>query len=242
MARAVRLRWGGGKTYLIREHFHNQFFFYHTGLRSGSLKSQLTAFRASLVKYGHETCPVLKNWLEAFSELNKLVETGKPGRKIIFIDELPWMDTAKSGLVTGLEYFWNALAFARSERDIFLIVCGSASSWIVKNLLKNTEDLFGISWLQVTAYAWRGEHAQIDLLLNRSDKTIDICEIKYAETPYEIDKVEHERLLARKTALQSSIPLRRRYRLVMITFAGLKHNKYWNDVQGELALDDLFAP
>ena len=78
-------------------------------------------------------------------------------------------------------------------------------------------------------------------MLNRSDKTIDVCEIKYAETPYEIDKAEHKRLLARKAALQASIPLRRRIRLVMVTFAGLKHNKYWNDIQAELVLDDLFA-
>ena len=76
--------------------------------------------------------------------------------------------------------------------------------------------------------------------LNRSDKTIDICEIKYSETPYEIDKNEHDRLVARKAALQAAIPRRRHYRLVMITFAGLKHNKYWNDVQGELTLNDLF--
>ena len=92
-----------GKTYLIREHFRDRFFFYHTGLRGATTRSQLIAFRASLMKYGHEKCPVLKNWLEAFSELNHLIESGAPGRKVIFIDELPWMDTPKAGLVTGLE-------------------------------------------------------------------------------------------------------------------------------------------
>ena len=125
-----------GKTYLIREMFHDQFFFYHTGLRGGGMKSQLIAFRASLIQYGHEKCPVLKSWLEAFIELNALITAGRPGRKVIFIDELPWMDTPKSGMLTGLEYFWNAVVSARQEKDIFLVVCGSASSWIVKNLLK----------------------------------------------------------------------------------------------------------
>ena len=434
-----------GKTYLIREHFHDQFFFYHTGLRGGTLRSQLIAFRASLIKYGHERCPVLKNWLEAFEQLDVLVRTGVPGRKIIFIDELPWMDTPKSGLVTGLEYFWNAKASARSEHDIFLIVCGSASSWIVKNLLKNTGGLYGrltdrlqlkpfrlseceelayrlglemtrtevadaymvlggipyywslmrndlslaqnidellfseggklrdefsylyasifknaephlkvvealsgkksglmreeiiaatglknggnfktvldeleqcdfirsytpvgkknrgavyqlidnytlfyyafikgrpkddtgywlrtldssrlanwrglaferlclqhvreivqalgISGLQVTAHAWRGLGAQIDLLLNRSDRTVDICEIKCTDAPYEIDKVEYEKLLNRKQALQAALPVRTRTRLVLISFSGLRPNKYRNAIQAELALDDLF--
>ena len=434
-----------GKTYLIREHFHDQFFFYHTGLRGGTLRSQLIAFRASLIKYGHERCPVLKNWLEAFEQLDVLVRTGVPGRKIIFIDELPWMDTPKSGLVTGLEYFWNAKASARSEHDIFLIVCGSASSWIVKNLLKNTGGLYGrltdrlqlkpfrlseceelayrlglemtrtevadaymvlggipyywslmrndlslaqnidellfsesgklrdefsylyasifknaephlkvvealsgkksglmreeiiaatglknggnfktvldeleqcdfirsytpvgkknrgavyqlidnytlfyyafikgrpkddtgywlrtldssrlanwrglaferlclqhvreivqalgISGLQVTAHAWRGLGAQIDLLLNRSDRTVDICEIKCTDAPYEIDKVEYEKLLNRKQALQAVLPVRTRTRLVLISFSGLRPNKYRNAIQADLALDDLF--
>ena len=126
-----------GKTYLIRELFHDQFFFSHTGMRGGSLKSQLIAFRASLIQYGHEKCPVLKNWLEAFLELNKLIQSGPAGRKVIFIDELPWMDTPKSGLLTGLEYFWNSFASARRENDIFLIVCGSASSWILSKIVNN---------------------------------------------------------------------------------------------------------
>ena len=434
-----------GKTYLIREHFRDRFFFYHTGLRGGTTRSQLIAFRASLMKYGHEKCPVLKNWLEAFSELNHLIESGAPGRKVIFIDELPWMDTPKAGLVTGLEYFWNSMASARKEQDIFLIVCGSASSWIVKNLLKNTGGLYGrltdriqlkpfslsecdeyarrlgldlnraeiaeaymifggipyywsllrndlslaqniddllfaadgklrnefdylysslfknaephlkvvsalfskksglsreeiikstglknggnfktllneleecdfirsycpvgrknrgaiyqlidnytlfyytfiqsrpkddtgfwlnaldssrlanwrglaferlcllhlteikralgISGLQVTAHAWRGEHTQIDLLLNRSDKTLDICEIKYSDTPYALDKIEYDKLLARKHELQASLTLHRRIRIVLITASELKANKYSSAIQSALTLKDLF--
>ena len=99
----------------------------------------------------------------------------------------------------------------------------------------------GIAGLQVTAHAWRGEGVQIDLLLNRSDRTVDICEIKCTEGQYEIDKSEHERLLGRKQALQKTLPARMRTRLVMITSAGLRHNKYWNAIQSELTLDDLFA-
>ena len=56
-----------GKTYLIREKFSDQFTFYHTGVRDGSLRDQLDAFRASLVQYGYRKCPRLASWLDAFT-------------------------------------------------------------------------------------------------------------------------------------------------------------------------------
>lgn len=132
-----------GKTYLVREMFHDQFTFSHTGLKGADMRGQLAAFRGSLVRSGYTDCPTLHSWLEAFDELDRLVVSAPPGRKILFIDELPWMDTPKSGLVTGLESFWNGRATARHEKDVFLVVCGSASSWIVTKLLKNCEGLYG---------------------------------------------------------------------------------------------------
>ena len=54
---------------------------------------------------------------------------------MIFLDELPWMDTPRSNLISGLEHLWNSWASAR--KDIVLIVCGSATSWIVNKLINN---------------------------------------------------------------------------------------------------------
>jgi len=59
----------------------------------------------------------------------------KEGKKVIFLDELPWLDTQKSDFLIGLEYFWNSWASGRD--DILLITCGSAASWMIKNLLNN---------------------------------------------------------------------------------------------------------
>lgn len=53
----------------------------------------------------------------------------------MFLDELPWLDSPRSKFLSGLEYFWNSWASAR--RDILLVVCGSAASWMIKNLLNN---------------------------------------------------------------------------------------------------------
>jgi AAA+ ATPase superfamily predicted ATPase len=57
------------------------------------------------------------------------------GRKVIFIDELPWLDNAKSGFLSAFEYFWNT--FASSQEDIFLVICGSATSWMMNKIIRN---------------------------------------------------------------------------------------------------------
>ena len=126
-----------GKTYLIREKFSDQFVFYHTGVRGGTLQDQLDAFRASLVQYGYRRCPRLANWLAAFSRLSELVASAPAGRKGVFIDEMPWMDTPRSKLVSSFEYFWNNQMLIRKEKDVFMVVCGSATSWIVENIVHN---------------------------------------------------------------------------------------------------------
>ena len=129
-----------GKTYLVREKFYDQFAFYHTGVRNGSMREQLAAFRVSLKGAGMKDCPRLTSWLEAFSALYRHIKSLPEGRKVIFIDELPWMDTPRSNLVSALEYHWNNQLSLR--KDVFLIVCGSASSWIIENIVHNIGGLY----------------------------------------------------------------------------------------------------
>lgn len=127
-----------GKTYLIREVFEQNFAFYMTGLANATKEDQLDRFHTALQRYGatDNGIPFADNWLAAFQQLIDLLEhSPRAGKKIIFLDELPWLDTHKSKFLTGLEYFWNSWASAR--RDILLIVCGSAASWMIKNLLNN---------------------------------------------------------------------------------------------------------
>ncbi len=132
-----------GKTYLIRESFNYQFCFQHTGVAKGTLRQQLTAFRNSLMAAGVPRCSVPKTWIDAFELLKQHIANAPAGKKVIFIDELPWMDTPKGNLIGALENFWNGWATARPEKDIVLIVCGSATSWISRKLLKNKGGLRG---------------------------------------------------------------------------------------------------
>ena len=130
-----------GKTFLIREYFNRKFDFYTTGLANGKKEEQLRAWNNAIKKSFGGSQENATNWFDAFELLkNKLERLNKSKRKLLFIDEIPWMDTQKSGFLTSLEYFWNGWASGR--KDIFLIICGSATSWVVKNIFKNRGGLY----------------------------------------------------------------------------------------------------
>jgi hypothetical protein len=129
-----------GKTYLIREFFQDDFFFRHTGLSKGDTAAQLDEFDKSLRRYGYDGEREATDWFMAFDLLREMIERSNISRKAIFIDELPWMDTPKSSLLSALEHFWNGWASGRS--DVILIVCGSATSWIVNKLIRDKGGLY----------------------------------------------------------------------------------------------------
>lgn len=121
-----------GKTFLIKELFDGQFTFRITGRENAGIREQLLNFSYALSDcLGIDTLP--SNWAEAFRTLAKAIEALPDGKKIIFIDELPWFDTPKSNFISALEYFWNNWANYRS--DIKLFVCGSATSWMLNKLI-----------------------------------------------------------------------------------------------------------
>lgn len=132
-----------GKTFLIKEYFDNQFTFYCTGLLNGNKNQQLNNFVTNLksqLEFIDENASIT-NWYDAFNELIKAVSKIKDKqKKVIFMDELPWMDTTGSDFMLGLEYFWNS--WASSQKDVLFIVCGSATSWIVNKLFNNTGGLY----------------------------------------------------------------------------------------------------
>jgi AAA+ ATPase superfamily predicted ATPase len=121
---------------LIKEFFNNNFAFYHTGLANSNTKKQLQNFRQSLNLYGKMRYPKADNWLDAFSQLRHLLESNATSEKqVVFIDETPWLDTRRSDFVMALEHFWNS--WASSQPNMLLILCGSATSWIINKILKN---------------------------------------------------------------------------------------------------------
>lgn len=138
-----------GKTFLIRQFFRDNFAFFHTALSPYEdispeqlNKQQLINFQVSLVKYGDDNTLPPASWIEAFSRLEALLEKKADGtRMVVFLDELPWLDVQKSGFIPAFEHFWNS--WGSSRDDFMLIVCGSATSWIMENLMNNKGGLYG---------------------------------------------------------------------------------------------------
>lgn len=126
-----------GKTFLVNNYFKDDYAFKLTGLAKKSKREQLANFATALNRYGDGVrYKKPRTWYEAFDRLRDLLATKKvKGKKVVFIDELPWMDSRGGNLVSALEHFWND--WANTQSDVVLIVCGSATSWITKKILKN---------------------------------------------------------------------------------------------------------
>ena len=124
-----------GKTYLVRETFADKFVFQHAGLANADKTSQLEAWQTALKNSGYEPETPPKTWLQAFDALRQLIKQSSKRKKVIFIDEMPWLDTQHSGFLTALEYFWNS--WASGQKNLMLIVCGSSTSWIINKLIRN---------------------------------------------------------------------------------------------------------
>jgi len=124
-----------GKTFLVREAFDYSFTFQHTGIATKPKAIQLEAFRRSLIDAGFSNCPHLENWFDAFDALKVIITNSRKHKKVIFIDEISWMDTPKADFLSCFEQFWNGWASAR--KDVVLIICASATSWIISKVLKN---------------------------------------------------------------------------------------------------------
>ena len=137
-----------GKTFLIDETFSGRFTFRHAGLSpvkteaSGLLQAQLEHFYNSLIVQGMEKSEKPASWLDAFLLLELYLQKRDDGsRQLVFLDELPWLDTPRSGFITAFEGFWNTWACHR--KNLMVIVCGSANSWILDKLINNHGGLYG---------------------------------------------------------------------------------------------------
>lgn len=125
-----------GKTYLVRSVFQDKMTFQFTGLANASITKQLINFELTLnEQFPRLNSTKIVNWLDAFQQIKLLVNQSSQSKKVIFIDELPWLDTRNSDFIQALEHFWNS--WASNRKDILLIVCGSSASWMINKLINN---------------------------------------------------------------------------------------------------------
>lgn len=130
-----------GKTFLVRQYFNDTFNFYSTGIYQGTKKEQLGEFNRQLERYSGRKWKVAKDWFDAFAQLREYLESLSGNKPIVvFLDELPWMDTHKSRFIKAFEYFWNS--WGATNKRLKLIVCGSATTWMRENVLSDKGGLY----------------------------------------------------------------------------------------------------
>ncbi|MBQ3881731.1 MAG: AAA family ATPase [Bacteroidales bacterium] len=147
-----------GKTFMIRQALKDKFTFQHTGVspvdqenEKNRMKTQLESFYYSMLNQGLEGFKQPKTWMEAFYQLAQLLQKLDNGqRMVVFIDELPWMDTPRSGFMSAFESFWNG--WCNGHDNVMLVVCGSATSWMLSNLTRNKGGLYGRVTCEIKVY------------------------------------------------------------------------------------------
>ena len=205
-----------GKTFLVRELLGKDFVFYLSGILDGSAKEQLNNFNTEMANYGGGDLPPAKNWKEAFGNLNKLFErSGKDGKKVVFLDEAPWMNTPKSGFLSALDHFWNR--YASMRKDVLLIICGSAASWVIDNIINNTGGLHN----RLTCHIYLSPFSLEECETYYREKGIDIPRYQVAEAymifggiPYYMDCFMPKLSLAQNIDaifFEENAPLRNEY-------------------------------
>ena len=188
-----------GKTFLINTYFDDKFTFKLTGLAKKGKREQLANFTTSLNRYSSgKTYTKPRTWYEAFDKLRDLLETvNTEGKRIIFIDELPWMDSIGGNLVSALEHFWND--WASTQNDIVFIVCGSATSWITKKIVKNHGGLHNRVTKKIYLHPFTLSETK-EYLLNRGiqmeDKEIAECYMIMGGIPYYLKNIRRGYSLA----------------------------------------------
>jgi len=131
-----------GKTFMIRSFFLSDLVFEITGVRDVSNEIQLSNFSDRIQKSSQSSLPIQtpSNWFKAFNLLESFLKPLLGKKKIaVFLDELPWLASPKSNFVEALGYFWNNWA---SRENIVVIICGSAASWMIKNVVNDTGGLY----------------------------------------------------------------------------------------------------
>ncbi len=130
-----------GKTFLVDSYFEKNYAFSFTGAYNQPRRTQLMNFADELRLQTGMNVKTPKTWRDAFILLRKHLDSqSREEKQVVFLDELPWMDTHKSDFLPAFEWFWNG--WGSKQNNLVMVVCGSATSWMKRNISDNKGGLF----------------------------------------------------------------------------------------------------
>ena len=182
-----------GKTFLVEQCFSGAFAFRATGLERGNLRAQLKSFHLRLKQYGDPSRKIPEDWFDAFYRLEQLLRVDETvrsiyGKKVIFLDEFPWFATPRSDFLEAFSEFWNR--YGASQGDLMVIICGSATSWIIGNIIESTGSLYDRVTCQIVLHPFTLRETELFFHNRGFDWTrqrIAECQMIFGGLPYFLD-------------------------------------------------------
>lgn len=143
------------------------------------------------------------------------------------------------------EHLWSNMIDSPSHRAW----SGYAFEQLCLHHISQIKRKLGINGVQTNVYSWMQkankengvEGAQIDLVLDRRDQIINLCEMKYSLNSYDITPAYLQKLIDRRETFRRATATKKALHLTFVTAAGLKKNAQEGMIQSEVALDDLFV-
>ena len=125
-----------GKTFLIRKLYGKHIRFELVGMYKASAKEHLKLFKLTLYNYTKEKLKTPTSWIEAFQQLKDYCDTlTQDKKKVLFIDEFPWLDNNKSSFLKAFDNFWNS--YATKRNDLVVVICGSAAAYMINKIVRD---------------------------------------------------------------------------------------------------------
>ncbi|MCF8459329.1 MAG: ATP-binding protein [Flavobacteriales bacterium] len=187
-----------GKTFLVRQFFENRICFEVTGLFQGGMVDQLANFTKELDKRTSTNNKKPTNWLDAFTLLEQYIDSlSNEGKKVIFIDEFPWMATKRSKFLMAFANFWNS--YSEKRADLIVVICGSAASYMVQKIIRNKGGLHNRISQKIRLLPFNLQETELFLKSRNIDLTrYDILQLYMAVggVPHYLEKVQRGKSVA----------------------------------------------
>ena len=123
--------------------------------------------------------------------------------------------------------------------------CGLAFETVCLLHVKQIKKALEIAGVSSNTFSWKSKHskpgAQIDLVIDRKDDVINLCEMKYSLEEYVIDTSYEKDLLHKLSCFKEETRTKKALWITMISFAGLYQNEHKNIISCELTGENLFS-
>lgn len=141
------------------------------------------------------------------------------------------------------EHYWTH-SIGSAARNVW---AGLTFEQVCKDHIAQIKQRIGIGAVLSEESSWAisgtedTEDAQVDLLIDRRDHVINLCEIKYSEDEFTIDKDYEKKLRSKREVFRTATKTKKTIQVTMITTYGIKQNKYSSMISSQVVMDDLFS-